>query len=258
MRRDQGPLIAALLSLVCGVVAVLVPWEPLRIVAALPLALFLPGYGLAAATFGPSRLDRGREILLGFTLSLVLLALGGLALSAVGIYTGTWALLLVLLTVGGSTVGAVRRGAVKDPSVNEAQSHPPRRPRRRDGAMVLGAVGLATAAVILSQVSFGAGGAEGYTALWMLPGRDGKSVEVGVSSAQQTPWSYVLEVRPAGGGPIVRSFRLDPGSEQVFRLRLPIGSGDEPVKVTASLYREGDRDRAYRQVVNWVSRGDRA
>ncbi len=256
MTRDRGLFYAVLLAMVCGVVAVLAPWVPLRVIAALPLAFFLPGYGLTAATFGPARLDRGRELLLAFALSLVLLALGGLVLSAFGIYAGTWALLLVLLTAAGCTVGTVRLATSAAPLTRKPPPRPRWRLRRRDGAMALAAIAIAAVAVILSQVSFKAGDAEGYTALWMLPGRGGTSVEVGVSSAQQTPWSYVLDVRPAGGGPIVRSFHLDPGDEQVFRLRLPAGSGDEPLRVTASLYREGERGRPYRQVVDWVSPGE--
>lgn len=258
MRRDPALRSAVLLAVVCGLVTVLVPWEPLRILAALPLVFFLPGFALTAAVFGRRRLDRGREWLLSLTLSLVLLALGSLVLSAVGIYTGTWALLLVLITAGGCAVEARRHGAAPVPAGGRRRQRRRRRLRRRDGALVVGAVLLATAAVVLSQVPFKAGNADGYTALWMLPGRGGRSVEVGVSSAQQTPWSYVLDVRPAGGRPIARSFRLDPGEEQTFRLRLPAARGGEPLQVTASLYRRGDRGRPYRQVVSWVSRGGAA
>jgi len=250
VRRHRGLLAAALLAIVCGLVAVLVPWQPVRIVAALPLTLFLPGYALTAAIFGTRQLDRAREIVLGLAVSLALLALGSILLSAVGIYPGTWALLLAVFTVAGCAVGMARRGPERR---REPRDGPRRRLRRRDGAILLAATALGAVAIVLTQVSFDAGDADGYTALWMLPGHGGKSVEVGVASAQHTPWSYVLDVHPHGSRPIVESFQLRPGDEKILRLRLPVRADGRPLKVTASLYREGAHGEPYRRVVNWVS-----
>jgi hypothetical protein len=247
--RDLGRVTGA--AILCALVAVLVPIEPLRVLAALPLTLFLPGYAITAAAFAPRRIARARFLLLSVAMSLSVLVIGSLLLSAVGIYPGTWALLLVLVVAGACAGAALRRGRA---ARHARRPGPRRRLARRDLGLLAGATALAVIAIVLAQIPFAAKDAVGYTALWMLPGNNGTSVEVGVANARHVPGPYLLRVQVGkGGGGTTRRFRLDPGEEETFRVAVDVPAG---ARVTASLYKAGEPEHAYRQVTSWLVAGD--
>ena len=99
----------------CAVGALLMPFEAVRLLFAAPLALFLPGYAIAAACFSRGSLDRPRFLLVSLVLSLSMLALGGLVLNYMpgGIRPLSWALLLLLVTGVGCWVATRRWPAPK-------------------------------------------------------------------------------------------------------------------------------------------------
>jgi uncharacterized membrane protein len=237
-------------AVICALVAVLVPLDPVRIVATLPLTLLLPGYAITAAAFGGRKIAGARMLLLSVAMSLAILAVGSVPLSAVGIYPGTWALLLGLVVLAGCEVAAIRRG--KAPRRQRPRELS--RLRRRDLGLLTGALVLGALAIALSQVPFAAKDAAGYTALWMLPGTGERSVEIGVQSGRQAAGRFRLEVESGSRGPMVsRSFRLEPGGETVLRVPVAAAANGRPVRVTATLYRAGSTDRPYRRVVSWVT-----
>jgi Protein of unknown function (DUF1616) len=242
-------------AIACALVAILAPWELVRLIAALPLAVFLPGYAIVSAAFAPYRLDPQRLLMLTLACGLSTLCVGGLLLDFLpggGLRTGTWAVLLVLVTVGAARFAALRRSRPRKPK-------PRRRLRLRpvDALGVVLAAALAIGALALASTPLPAENAVGYTALWLLPEQEATdSIEVGVTSAEQGPQEYRLRVR-AGEEGNVESYRLalDPGEERVFRVPVEVEASG-PTRVAASLYREDDPGALYRRVTTWLQPGE--
>jgi uncharacterized membrane protein len=238
-------------AIVAALVAALVPWEVVRILAALPLAIFLPGYAVTAAAFGSEKLDLQRLTMLILLCGLSLLCLGGIVLNFLpgGIRTVTWALLLVVVIVAAARAAAVRRAGPDRPWRGWT------RPRVRgwDLACVFFAVAAVAAALVFAYTPLPASKAVGYTALWMLPGNAAAApaVKVGVISAEQERQQYRLRVRVGKSGkPIVYRLALDPGEERVFRVPVePSGKGS--TRVAASLYDSDRPQKLYRRVTTW-------
>jgi hypothetical protein len=252
MRGHRDLSLAVVAAVVCGLVAAIVPLEAVRVVAAIPLALWLPGFAIVEAAFGPRQLDRPQFVLLSLAMSLATLAVAGILLNALpgGLTTLSWALLLVIVVVCGAGLAAIRRGR---------RRRRPEQPRlelkRRDIVLLAGAGVLAVAAIALAQVRFPAHDVEGYSALWILPSdRSEKAVAVGVISAEQDSASFILTVRGARPGPpLKRTVRLDPGQELSFDLPVAARSGGAPQKVVASLYRASWPQRLFRRATTWLN-----
>ena len=255
MRGNRDLAVVPAAALLCALIALLAPVEAIQIVAGLPLTLFLPGYAIVAATFARRPLDPARSLLLSFAMSLAVLAIGALVLSLIGIYPGTWALLLALLVAGCCWWAALRRGR---PAGEPRHGGEGLRLTRRDLALLAAAAVLGVAAIVLAQAPFAADRAVGYTSLWMLPGRGARSVEIGAASAEQAPAAYVLKVE-AGGGQLLATerFRLEPGGEEVFRVPVRLSAGSRPLPVVATLYQAKRPGRVYRRVISWLSRETR-
>jgi uncharacterized membrane protein len=267
--RGHGDLrTVAWASALCVVVALAVPWEAVRALAAIPLCLLLPGYAIVSATFARQELGGWQRALLTLAISLMVLALGSLALNYVpgGIQSISWALLLFLVVLGCCRSAALRRepagrarsrrraGSGSDRDRDPAAPSPLRL-RLWDGLMLGAAVIAAAAAIVLAQTPVSATNARGYTELWMLPASDDAgSVLVGVASQEQRPLGYKLEVKVGAGPPSFEAnLDLRPGEERVFSVPLEEAvPGRSRVRVDASLIR-GDRfRRVYRRVTSWL------
>jgi uncharacterized membrane protein len=240
---------ASAAAVLCALAAVVVPFEPLRVLAAVPLALVLPGYAVVALSFADDRLAPPKAWLLAVAISLMVLAIATVVLNAFpfGLTTLSWAVLLVAIVLGACRGAALRRkrpwqgGAVPRPRLSRAQ-----------WAMAAAASVLAVAAVGLAQMPLAAGGADGYTALWMLPeDRSEKAVIVGVLSSEQAPASYRLEIARDRRPPRDYDVELGPGQEETFRFPVPRAPG-ATARVVASLYRAGRPDHLFRRVVTWI------
>jgi Protein of unknown function (DUF1616) len=252
VRGHRDLRLAAAAALLCALVALLFPSEAVRLVFAAPLALFLPGYAIAAANFARRELDRPRLLLASLTLSLSALVVGALILNYVpgGIRALSWALLLLAIVFGFSRAAALRRPRAK------AASRRPRLARPAPVALVLAGLGIAAmaAALVLAGRTVPADEALGYTELWVLPQGQGESGEfqVGVGSEEQQAVPYDLLVK-AGERPLIRrSFMLDPGETKVVRLNTGATPGSAPVPVVATLLRQNQIDKIYRRVQNWI------
>ena len=239
-------------AIVAALVAALVPWEIVRLLAALPLAIFLPGYAIAAAAFGSEKLDLQRLTMLILLCSLSLLCLGGILLNFLpgGIRTVTWALLLVIVIVAAARAAALRRAK---PESQREWARP--RLRRWDLACVLVAIAAVAGALVFAYTPLPASKAVGYTALWMLPGNAAAApaVKVGVISAEQERQPYRLRVRVGKSGkPTVYRLALDPGEERVFRVPVELARGGSSTRVAASLYDTHHPQKLYRRVTTWI------
>jgi uncharacterized membrane protein len=261
MRGYKDLRAASAASVLCALVALFVPYEAVRAVAAVPLCLVFPGYAIVSAAFGRQKLGGWQLSLLTLGMSLVALALGSLVLNYVpgGIRGTTWALLLVLVVVSCCGLAALRRGApARRPAARQrrggGRSLPWSRLKPRDHLMLGGAVVAAAAALIVAQIPVSATHATGYTQLWMLPkSGDAGSVRVGVASEEQSPLRYKLEVSVGSNAPVFSTdLGLQPGSERVFSVPLKAAPKRGSVRVAALLIRADRFRHVYRRVTNWL------
>ena len=245
--RDLERVVIA--SLACALVAVVLPFEPVRAVVAIPLAVFFPGYAIAAATFARRPLAGPIVLLLSVALSLAILALGSLLLNYVpgGITELAWALLLLLVIVNGCRVAALRR----PPAPQGTTAWPNPRLGLTEGVLLGGGLAIAAAAVVLALTPLPAKNALGYTELWISTARPDPGVAVtriGVRSEEKREISYFVRVRFGTEKPLVRLLGMQPGESRIIRLETP-APPSRPVKVTAAVFRQSQPSNVYRRVV---------
>jgi uncharacterized membrane protein len=257
MRGHRDLRIAAALALVCALLAPLMPVEALSLLFALPLAFFLPGYALTAATFAQRPIERPQLLLLSLGLSLCVLALGALLLNYVpgGIGPVSWAILLALVVLNGCRLAALRRPKARPGGSGPSRSKP--RLSAAAAGLLIGALLCTTAALAITFTTRPAEHADGYTALWLLPptpenATDG-GARIGVNSEEQKPADYRLQVQVADRDEIVRDFSLDPGETRVLKLGPPEAASAGPVAVRALLFRRNKDGDVYRRVSGWLA-----
>lgn len=256
MRGHRDLTRASVAAVLCALVAAVVPWELVRLVAALPLTLFLPGYAIVAAAFGSRGLAPPKRLTLSVAVSLMTLALTALVLNVFpfGLTTASWAVALPVIVIAACRGAALRR----DQPQARRSAKPPWagwRPSPRDAALVGAAVVVAITALVLAQKPLSADNAEGFTALWMLPTDSREdAVRIGVLSSEQDPAAYTLQVRTgAKGQPQSYRVALGPGEEKTFEVQVPRAPGSR-AHVVASLYRSEEPQRLYRRVTSWLPR----
>lgn len=242
-------------AVVCALVAALVPWEVVRLVAALPLCLFLPGYAVVAAAFASRELAPPKRMVLSVGVSLMVLVLGAFVLNVFpfGLRTASWAVLLPLVVIAAARGAALRRDA---PKRRRARGLSLPRPSAGSAALVSLALLIGTGSLVLAQRPLPAENAAGYAALWMLPTDSSEeAVRVGVISNEQDSASYRLEVTQGKGSP-PQAFRLslDPGEERSFELDVRQAASGSRTRVVASLYHDDRPGRLYRRVISWLPR----
>lgn len=251
MRGNRDLELAVYAAVVCAVLAVALPIPVLSLLFAAPLVFFLPGYAIVCAVFARRNLDTARLLVLSFGLSLAVLALVPLLLDLLpgGISTGWWAVALCLVVLGAARAAALGR-------------HKPtrkafRRPRlslpRRDAALAVLGLAAATAAVVLVFIPVSAKDAIGYSELWIEP-KEGAvpSAVVGVASREQESDRFTVELRTnLSEIPFeITSVELSPGEEEELLVQPPV-KGERPVKISATLFREGI-SQPYRRVAAWI------
>jgi uncharacterized membrane protein len=253
MRGHRDLQWACLAAVACALVAALVPLGMVRLVAGLPLTLFLPGYAIVAAAFGSRELAPPKRIMLSVAVSLMVLALGAFVLNIFpfGLETASWAVLLPLVTIAASRGAALRR---QRPQARRAAR--PSLPRPATGSLVLGvlAAAIALGALALSERPLPAENAKGFTALWMLPtDKSEDAVAIGVDSNQHDYHSYRLRVSLGKDQSKTYRVELDPGEERVYEIDVPSRPSGR-THVVASLYKEGQPQKLYRRVTSWLPR----
>lgn len=252
MRGHRDLQRASVGAVVCAVIAVLIPWEIVRVIAAVPLTLFLPGYAIAAICFMPRELAPPKLWTLSAGISLMVLVLGALLLNVFpfGLTTLSWAVLLVLVIVASCRAAALRRGR---PGSRRRPARLAWRPSPLSAGLVALAVVISIVALFLAQRPLSASNAVGFTALWMLPANSQeKAVEVGVLSSQQGPTDYMLRVtKGQKGQPTTYQVSLDPGEEKTFEIPVPRRPGGR-AHVVASLYLANQPQHLYRRVTTWL------
>ena len=253
MRGHRDLQWACLAAVACALVAALVPLGMVRLVAGLPLTLFLPGYAIVAAAFGSRELAPPKRTTLSFAVSLMVLALGAFVLNIFpfGLETASWAVLLPLVVIAACRGAALRRE--RPPRERAAR---PALPRPAAGNLVLYALAavIALAALGLAEKPLPAENAKGFTALWMLPtDKREEAVAIGVDSNQQDFRSYRLRVSLGKDQSKTYRVELDPGEERVYEVDVPPQPSGR-THVVASLYKAGEPQKLYRRVTSWLPR----
>jgi hypothetical protein len=234
-----------------------------RLMAGLPLALYLPGYTLTAALFANRPLDRATRALLSVACSLLLTVLSGLLLNTLpwGLQPATWALALGLICWIGGTVAVARRAQHpapgEMPSVAAMQSGPfGLRPAHMllIGIAVLGALG----ACWWSIQSALTAPFVGTTQVWLVPVPDSHTaavnrVQIGLRNLEGQPMTYRLQLLVDGA--ILSEWpaiTLQDGEAADSYYPLP-AAGRANERVEALLYRADDPLQVYRRAVIWRS-----
>lgn len=242
--RDLRLLVA--LTLICAVGSLITPLGAVRGIFAVPLALILPGYAIAAAAFGSRLPPWAERVPLTLGVSLACLALSSLILNFLpgGIHGFSWTLLLVLVVLLSCMAALRRRGP--------ARHGPPQlsklRPSRATAILGVGTSAMVVAALILAQTTFDNGRASGFTQLWIAPPKSTEtSTRIGVTSEQQQTRDYRLVIEIEGARkPLVETFELEPSATRL--VTIPSGSADSPVGVEARLYLRSRPEKVYRRV----------
>lgn len=255
MRGHRDLERVSLAAVVCALVAALVPWEVVRVIAALPLCLFLPGYAVVAAAFASRELAPPKRLVLSVGVSLTVLVLGTFFLNVFpfGLRTASWAVLLPLVAIAAARGAALRRDA---PRRRRPGAFSLPRPSAAGVALVSLALLIGIGSLVLAQRPLPAENAAGYAALWMLPtDSNEEAVRVGVVSNEHDPASYRLEVTQGRGSP-PQTFRLglEPGEERSFELDVRQAAGGNRTRVVASLYHDDRPRKLYRRVISWLPR----
>jgi hypothetical protein len=249
MRANRDLVIASAAAILCALVAGFVPVTAVRVAAAIPLALVLPGYAITAAAFVRSPPGGPQRLVLAVGTSLICLPLGALLLNIIpsGLTTASWATFLAFVVLYACTVTAILRPAAAPTPRRRLRLRP------RDAILLALAVVLAGGAVVLAETPLPAKHATGYAALWMVPSASRQSaVEVGVLSNQQEETRYTLQVS-GDGPPTSKELRLAPGQQRTFVI--PVGrEAGHSAHVVAKLYRAADPGTVYRQVNVWLPR----
>lgn len=227
----------------------------IRLIFALPLVFFFPGYSVVSALYSRRRLSDTARFLFAGALSIALTALGGLALHAVGIRLApaSWLLFLSLITLAAAVVASVRRG-------------------RRDASVHAG-IGLGFSqflllglAVVLFGLAFGVA-REGalqqdiphFTQLWILPSEQETqtTVELGIRNEESRKVTYRLVA--SRGDELLgvwEPIELAAGEEWLTSITVPqTFISAEPI--VANLYRLDEPDVVYRSVSLRLTRQQR-
>jgi len=254
MRGHADLRVAIAASLLCAVAALLLPLSGLRVIFAVPLALFLPGYSIVAAIFARRRLELPQRLLLSVGLSLTTLALGAVLLNYMpgGIRAGSWALLLVLVVLAASRAAALAR-----PKPTTTRLDVPRLSPRRSELGLLAAGALAVlAALVLAFVPLSGKNAIGYTEMWIKPfGNESRAgVKIGVGNREQADAEYRLRVHIGSNKEETVTYRiaLEPGQTQVQVVPIEARSSGRPTPVVAVLAMADRPTLPYRRVSAWI------
>lgn len=252
MKGNRDLQLAVRAAVVCAVLAILLPVPVLSLVFAAPLVFFLPGYAIVCAVFARRNLDTPRLLVLSFGLSLAVLTLVPLLLDPLpgGISMGWWAIALCLVVIGAARAAALGR---RRPS-RKALRRPRLKLAKQDAGLLALGLAATVAAVVLIFIPFSAKDAVGYSEMWIEPQVEtaAPSAIVGVASREQGSDRFTVEMRTnLSETPFeVTSFELSPGEQEQLVVRPPV-KGERPVKVSATLFREGF-SQPYRRVAAWI------
>jgi hypothetical protein len=254
MQRPSSDLLAVMIiAALSAALALVLPADSIvRLICALPLVLFLPGYAITAALFPPRSLGVPERLLFSLGLSVIVTALAGLALNLTpwGLQTSTWAIALAAIVLLAGTIAWRRR---QDAAITAVPVDTQFKLRFREGLLLGLAVLVTGTAIGLTRLPVAPDGVAGYTSLWMIPADPGSSNDfrLGLNSSEFTETRYRLQV--SVGDQVVQAWpelSLKPG--EVWETTIGLRS-DQVVSgtIVADLYRLDNPTTIYRHVKLW-------
>lgn len=255
MRRQSNDIFAVMvITSLSAVLTIVMPADSLvRLICALPLVFFLPGYAITGALLPPRLLGNAERLLFSLGLSMAVTALSGLVLNltAWGLQTSTWSITLAMVVLLASATAWLRRR--RDTTIADVKIERRFKLRFRDGTFIGLAVLVTGTAVGLTRLPIEPNGVAGYTMLWMIPASPGNSndIRLGVESAEFAETRLRLQV--SVGDQIVQEWselNLKPGETWETAITLQsdqVSSGS----IVADLYKLNDPETIYRQVKLW-------
>jgi uncharacterized membrane protein len=219
-----------------ALVVTIVPFpDAVRAALFLPLALFLPGYLLAAVIFVPGAITRVERVAFVCAFTVSFWAIGGLVVQlAFGLDRGIWLGLLIALTVAAIPVAQARRAGRPRPR--------PWRPRLdlRRLAPIPVAVGVVAIAIAIASSSADSQLAHSrFSSVWIVRSKTPavSGVAVGVENHEGDSVQYRLRVSQGGHIVSQSAFPLDDGETWEREIGIsPAASGE---RVVAALFRDG-------------------
>jgi uncharacterized membrane protein len=251
MRRQPSNLVVvSILAVACAAITVMLTAVPVvRMVAALPLVLFLPGYAITVACLPRRSLDRVARLLVSLGLSVAITILLSLILYwlRISLQTMTWAIALATVTLIACGIAWRRQLLVTEERSETSFSFDL---SRRDVILLGLAVVIGGIAIGLARLPAPIDNVTGYTSLWLIPARDGQvaSYEIGITSQEFETVTYRLQVM--ADGRVVQEWpelKLAPGETWTSSIALPadrVNTGS----IEAVLYRLDNPNAVYRQV----------
>ncbi len=255
MQRQSNDLFAVMVvAVLSAMLAVVLPAGSIvRLIFALPLVFFLPGYAITAALLPLRSFGNAERLLFSLGVSVAATALGGLILNltAWGLQTSTWAVALAMIVLLASAIAWLRRKPEGATTAVQIERH--FNLRFRDGLFAGLAVLVMGAAVGLTRLPVSPNGVTGYTQLWMIPANPGNSnvFYLGIKSAEFTETRYRLRV--SVGDQVVQEWPalgLKPGETWETAIRL-LGDQFGTGSIVAYLYKLDDPETIYRHVRLW-------
>jgi len=251
--RHLWDLVGACLVAVIGAAAALNPSTPLLLRTALtiPLLFYLPGYGIVAAAFPRTTLQRLERIIFSVGVSVAVTAVIGLLLNfTVGMAVEAWAIALTSLTVVGCLLATLRRPRyVGNPSRHLSTGLNIVQYLMLGLALVMGLV-----AFNLVRQSVMQERPADYTSFWMLPSAESPSglVRLGIKNVESKVITYQIKLEQ--GTTEIRTWKsitVRPGETWEETASVPILQVQGKM-IEAYLYRLDDPAKAYRHVTLWM------
>jgi uncharacterized membrane protein len=238
--------------LICAAASYAVTAPVVRLLVALPLALYLPGYAVATAMFAPRRMNAVPSLVFSVGLSLVVLVIGGVALNYLpgGIRRASWDVLLAITVTVACSIAWMRR--LKEPSASWRSAL--RLPSIAViGVMVAGLIA-AAAAISLAFIPLHAKKVRGYTQLWWQPAQiqHETGIRVGITCDEHKRTAYRLTVE-IGRRRSRGTFTLGPGESQLVYVPAPRTKAATRLAVKIRLGKAPHPRGVYRDVHGWIT-----
>jgi hypothetical protein len=248
---QQDLALAALLAL-AGVTSVALDLPVgVRLLLTVPLAVFLPGYGLLSALLPSSSLAAVERTIIALGASIGVTVVGGivLALSPVRLGPLSWSVMLAAVSLTALAAAWLRRtrAGIRGPRFS------------RPAVPLGGAVLILVASLLLADVLLGARfiAVEQVSPppaqLWMLPGDAPRQVRLGMQAGPDGG-DYVVRVSSAGD--IVADYQLDLDATEQWQVELTVSEEQRAGPLVARLYEGGSEIELRFVVLQPATTGD--
>jgi hypothetical protein len=233
---DQRDLAAVSVLALIALAAVAFDLHPLmRMVLAVPLVLFLPGYAVLSALAPARPLEAVERVLVSLGLSFAATIVIGLvlALTPVRLSALSWAIALAALTLTGSAIAWVRRvrARIAGPQFPRLATPP------AAAALMLIAALIAGNALVGNSVGAVGQDEPAPDQLWMVPAGSPGQIRLGMRAG---PGGGEYALRLSSGGEVIQTYELSLAEGEVWEqsVILPVEAQDRAL--VARLYRATD------------------